>query len=73
MTNMTRHAPTVTVILDRTLRIEVTDNGRGGAAQTSGRGLQGLRDRVALVGGTFGVDSPLGGPTRIWAEMHQPE
>jgi signal transduction histidine kinase len=77
MTNMTRHAAAtsaiVTVTLDRTLRIEVTDNGRGGAAPTSGRGLKGLCDRVVLVGGTFGVDSPLGGPTKIWAEMRQPE
>lgn len=75
LTNIVRHAnataATVTVILDRALCIEVTDNGRGGAAPTSGRGLKGLSDRLALVGGNFGVDSPLGGPTRIWAEVPQ--
>jgi signal transduction histidine kinase len=74
MTNIVRHADataaTVTVILDRALRIEVTDNGRGGAAPSSGgRGLKGLSDRLALVGGSFGVDSPRGGPTWIWAEI----
>jgi signal transduction histidine kinase len=32
---------------------------------TSGHGLEGLRDRVAGLRGTFVVDSPLGGPTTI--------
>jgi len=77
LTNVVRHATataaTVSVILDRTLRIEVTDDGRGGAAPNSGRGLKGLSDRLALVGGNFGIDSPLGGPTRIRAEIHQPQ
>ena len=39
------------------LDIEIADDGIGGAAETPGSGLQGLRDRVEAVGGSFAVDS----------------
>jgi signal transduction histidine kinase len=57
------------VALVNTVRIEILDNGRGGATTTDGRGLQGLADRVVLMGGIFIIDSPPGGPTRIFAEL----
>ena len=49
------------------LRIEVRDDGRGGAALE--RGLRGLEDRVEALGGAFWLDSPRGGPTTVGAEL----
>ena len=73
MTNIARHAnateASVTVTASPTLRIEIMDNGHGGATTTEGRGLQGLADRITVNGGTLMIDSPLGGPTRIVAEL----
>jgi signal transduction histidine kinase len=51
----------------RTLRVEVTDDGVGGATVDPDGGLQGLADRVAAVGGTLSVDSPPGAGTRVAA------
>ena len=50
------------------LAIEIVDDGIGGAAETPGSGLQGLRDRVEAVGGSFAVDSTHRG-TRITARI----
>jgi signal transduction histidine kinase len=47
------------------VRVEIADDGTGGAAVTPGGGLQGLADRAAAVGGTFRLASPPGGPTRL--------
>jgi signal transduction histidine kinase len=49
------------------LRIEIVDDGVGGARETVGLGLEGLRDRVESLGGSFTVDSPAGHGTRIAA------
>lgn len=51
------------------VRVWVTDDGHGGAAIGKGHGLRGLADRVLAVGGTFDVDSPVGGPTTITATL----
>jgi signal transduction histidine kinase len=51
------------------LYIEITDDGVGGAAESAGLGLQGLRDRVEALGGTFELDSTPGHGTRIAAAM----
>lgn len=51
------------------LVIEVRDDGVGGADPNGGTGLQGLRDRVAGLGGTMYVISPAGGPTTISVEL----
>ncbi|HET8950061.1 MAG TPA: MASE1 domain-containing protein [Solirubrobacteraceae bacterium] len=51
------------------LRVEVADDGPGGAVATPGSGLEGLGDRVEAVGGTLDIDSPPGGGTRIAAVM----
>ncbi len=50
-----------------TLRIEVADDGIGGADPERGSGLRGLADRVAALGGSLSVDSPAGRGTRIVA------
>ncbi|GAA1110987.1 sensor histidine kinase [Nocardiopsis metallicus] len=52
-----------------TLTVEVTDDGVGGADAARGSGLTGLGDRVAVMGGTMGLTSPAGGPTRIRVEL----
>jgi signal transduction histidine kinase len=52
-----------------TLRVEVGDDGGGGADSARGTGLRGLQDRVAAVGGRLTIDSPLGGGTRVVAEI----
>jgi signal transduction histidine kinase len=51
-----------------TLVAEVEDDGAGGA-DPEGSGLTGLRQRVAALDGTFTVDSPAGGPTKVRAEL----
>lgn len=51
------------------LRIEVADDGVGGADGLGGSGLRGISDRVAAVGGRLEVDSPSGGGTRVTAEI----
>ncbi|GAA1859104.1 histidine kinase [Microbacterium koreense] len=43
----------------------VEDNGVGGARVLPGGGLDGLSNRVLGVGGTFRLDSPVGGPTSV--------
>ena len=49
------------------LTIEVSDDGRGGAA--TGRGLESIRDRVAALGGRLLVTSPAGDGTTVRAEL----
>jgi signal transduction histidine kinase len=51
------------------LVVEVADDGVGGAAERPGSGLQGLRDRVEAIGGSFSVRSPRGGGTRVAAAI----
>jgi signal transduction histidine kinase len=51
------------------LRVEIADDGAGGASERDGSGIQGLRDRVEAIGGTFGITSPRGQGTRIVAEL----
>jgi signal transduction histidine kinase len=51
------------------LHVAVVDDGVGGAAEGLGLGLQGLRDRVEAIGGSFEVDSAGGRGTRIAAAI----
>jgi signal transduction histidine kinase len=51
------------------LRVEVADDGVGGADPATGSGLRGLADRVAAQGGSLSVVSPTGGGTRVVAEI----
>ncbi|MEU1168409.1 histidine kinase, partial [Streptomyces sp. NPDC005921] len=53
----------------RGLRVRVRDEGRGGADETGGSGLLGMRRRVAALDGTMEVSSPVGGPTVIEVEL----
>jgi signal transduction histidine kinase len=51
------------------LMVHVYDNGRGGATVDANSGLAGLAERLDSVDGVLVVDSPVGGPTRIAAEL----
>jgi signal transduction histidine kinase len=51
------------------LKVEVTDDGIGGADATRGIGLTGLVDRVTAVDGTVRLSSPVGGPTILTVEL----
>jgi signal transduction histidine kinase len=51
------------------LRVEVGDDGVGGADASRGSGIRGLQDRVAAVGGRVTIDSPPGQGTLVVAEI----
>ncbi|WNM29510.1 sensor domain-containing protein [Streptomyces sp. Li-HN-5-11] len=51
------------------LMLQVMDDGVGGADATAGSGLAGLAGRLDAVDGILVVDSPVGGPTRVTAEL----
>ncbi|MEU6264733.1 sensor histidine kinase [Saccharopolyspora shandongensis] len=73
VTNAAKHsgAGIVAVRVDREegwLVVRVDDDGAGGAS-VRGAGLSGLARRVAALDGKFTVDSPVGGPTTIVAEL----
>jgi signal transduction histidine kinase len=54
---------------DQRLRVEVGDDGVGGADPTAGSGLRGLADRVQAFGGELRVISSRGEGTQILAEL----
>jgi signal transduction histidine kinase len=61
---------TVMVAMDRErLRVQVSDNGVGGADPAAGSGLRGLDDRVQAFGGSLFVTSPAGQGTQVVAEL----
>lgn len=74
VTNARKHAEASRIDLRvatgrRVLRVEIADDGVGGAGESAGSGLQGLRDRVEAIGGSFAVDSRAGRGTRIVAVL----
>jgi signal transduction histidine kinase len=74
LTNIVKHSGATTAsvlarVRDRTLIVEVTDNGRGGADPGRGSGLTGLADRAAVAGGRMLLSSPPGGPTVLRVEV----
>lgn len=74
LTNVAKHSRAESSRLSATvsagrLRLEVWDDGAGGAAEGKGSGLAGLRQRVHGADGELIVESPSGGPTLIRAEI----
>jgi signal transduction histidine kinase len=72
LTNATKHsgASGVRVCVtaesgEGALRLEVADDGVGGAEFSGGTGLVGLKDRVEALGGRFDLHSPRGGGTTL--------
>ena len=51
------------------LVIEVNDDGHGGADESGGTGLLGVRRRAEALGGRAEVASPAGGPTLVHVEL----
>jgi signal transduction histidine kinase len=51
------------------LRIEVTDDGAGGADPARGTGLRGIETRLGTFDGVLAVSSPPGGPTIVVIEV----
>jgi signal transduction histidine kinase len=54
---------------DGRLRVEIRDDGVGGADPSTGSGLLGLRDRVEALDGSLQVDSPPGDGTAVIVEL----
>ncbi|MFC5281059.1 sensor histidine kinase [Arcanobacterium canis] len=73
LTNVAKYAPgaSANVVLgaDADLHISIADTGPGGAVLVPGRGLDGMRERLAAFGGTLDVSSPVGGPTVVRATI----
>ena len=74
LTNTRRHARArrARVRLDHSpcsLRIEVTDDGRGPSGGPAGHGLIGMRERAALYGGTLTTGTTPDGGFRVVADL----
>ncbi|MFD7716209.1 sensor histidine kinase [Streptomyces sp. NPDC059814] len=54
------------------LVVEVTDDGSGGAVTSDGTGLEGVADRLSVLGGHLLLSSPPGGPTVFRLEVPAP-
>jgi signal transduction histidine kinase len=51
------------------LRIEVRDDGTGGADPSLGTGLRGMERRLSAFDGRLSLSSPTGGPTVLTMEL----
>jgi signal transduction histidine kinase len=76
LTNVAKHAraTSATVLAhaqDGTLRLEVRDDGVGGA-RPDGSGLVGLTDRLAVLDGELRIESPAGAGTLVAADIPLP-
>jgi PAS domain S-box-containing protein len=74
LTNACRHAGAKRVQVEAVrmngrLRVDVLDDGRGGADPAAGSGLRGLADRVAAIDGSLEVTSPAAGGTMLRVEI----
>lgn len=54
---------------DGFLRVDVRDDGKGGADLANGSGLRGLADRIAALNGRLDIESPPGAGTRVTATI----
>jgi signal transduction histidine kinase len=77
LTNTIKHAHAgsaqiVAVVDGDVLRLEVRDDGVGGARSDGGSGLLGLRDRVGALNGELRVESPPGDGTLVAAALPIP-
>ena len=74
LTNVAKHSAARHVTLEAVhagglLRIQVSDDGTGGARLDGHGGLSGLLDRVGTVDGKLRISSPPGGPTSVTVEL----
>jgi signal transduction histidine kinase len=73
LTNVAKHAraqraTVIAHVQDRTLRVEVRDDGVGGA-RPDGSGLVGMADRLAVIDGRLRVESRAGSGTIVSADI----
>jgi signal transduction histidine kinase len=66
------HASITAIVDDDVLRLEIRDDGVGGARSDGGSGLLGLRDRAAALNGEMRVESPPGEGTIVAASLPIP-
>jgi signal transduction histidine kinase len=77
LTNVSRHAGTAAATIEiaygeRDLTVQVDDDGRGGASETqpgTGKGIQGMRERVSALGGELEAGPRQGGGFRVRARF----
>jgi signal transduction histidine kinase len=74
LNNVAKHADATCALVrlgyaDGLLRVEVTDNGNGGADPGNGTGLAGIERRLGTFDGILAVNSPFGGPTIVVIEV----
>jgi signal transduction histidine kinase len=74
LTNIGKHAQATTATAAIVQKggevvVEIVDDGVGGADTEQGSGLRGLADRVEALGGRLRVWTPVGGGTRVKAEI----
>ncbi|WP_093799594.1 sensor histidine kinase [Streptomyces sp. Wb2n-11] len=72
--NVSKHSGARSASLDvwrsgERLLIQVRDDGCGGARLDGGTGMAGLAERLGAVDGLLALDSPVGGPTTVTAEL----
>jgi signal transduction histidine kinase len=77
LSNAGKHSAATEVVIeldadDRVVEVVVTDNGLGGAVETPGGGLAGLRQRLAPFDGELEFVSPVGGPTVATVRVPRP-
>jgi signal transduction histidine kinase len=81
LTNVTRHAGPATAVVtiaygEGDLVVQVEDDGRGappGGGAPGGRGIDGMRERAAALGGELRAGPRSGGGFRVWARLPLPE
>jgi signal transduction histidine kinase len=64
-----RHATVQVMHQPGLVRVEISDDGTGGARVEAGGGLAGLTERLNTVDGRLQIDSPAGGPTVVAVEL----
>jgi len=74
LTNAVKHARAARAevtarVQDGELRIDICDDGIGGARSEHGTGLGGLEDRVSALAGRLALESPPGEGTRVCAQL----
>jgi signal transduction histidine kinase len=77
LTNTVKHAQATVIDIqaaagEGVLRVQIRDDGRGGADTTGGTGLIGLTDRVEALGGRLTLTSPPGAGTAIQVVLPLP-
>lgn len=68
LSNVTKHTAATTIRIrttasDEWFTIDITDDGAGGADESRGTGLRGLRERAEALNGQLEIESPVGGPS----------